>query len=218
MSKKPRGPRVDGEATRVRILETAGEMFAASGFAETTSKAIAMQAEVDLASINYHFGSRNGLYQAVLVDAHRRLVDVADLQPLVQSAMPAADKLKALLNQLVAKTIDEKDGWHLSVLAAELLAPSSNLQVLFETEVPMKASLVIRILSEITGIPAGDPALMRCLLNVLAPCLLLLISRRGIAGPLLQIRRMPGEVLVEHLHLFAMGGLKAIAEDHARQA
>ena len=55
-----RGTRADGELTRTRILETAGQLFAAHGFAATPSKAIAAQAEVDLASINYHFGSRNG--------------------------------------------------------------------------------------------------------------------------------------------------------------
>ncbi len=64
MNKTPRALRTDGEATYNRILETAGKLFATSGFAETSSKAIAAKAEVDLASINYHFGSRSGLYQA----------------------------------------------------------------------------------------------------------------------------------------------------------
>ena len=62
--------RADGEVTRSRILEAAGELIALHGFAETPSKAIATQAGVDLASINYHFGSRGGLYQAVLIEAH----------------------------------------------------------------------------------------------------------------------------------------------------
>lgn len=61
-----REARKDGEATRLRILEAAGELCATLGFGETSNKAVAAKAEVDLASINYHFGSRNGLYQAVL--------------------------------------------------------------------------------------------------------------------------------------------------------
>ena len=55
---------------------------------------------MDLASINYHFGSRSGLYQAVLAEAHRRLMDVADLQRLAQSRLAATDKLRAVIGHL----------------------------------------------------------------------------------------------------------------------
>ena len=41
MSKPARGLRSDGEATKTRILEAAGELFAATGYAETSNKDIA---------------------------------------------------------------------------------------------------------------------------------------------------------------------------------
>ena len=63
MSKPARGLRSDGEATKTRILEAAGELFAATGYAETSNKDIAARAQVDLASINYHFGNRIDLYR-----------------------------------------------------------------------------------------------------------------------------------------------------------
>ena len=55
--------RTDGQATRERILEAAGELFAAAGYAQTTAKAIAERAGVTLTLINYHFDGREGLYQ-----------------------------------------------------------------------------------------------------------------------------------------------------------
>jgi TetR/AcrR family transcriptional regulator, regulator of cefoperazone and chloramphenicol sensitivity len=66
VDKGHRSLRADGEATRAKILESAGRLFAAQGYAEATSKEIAADADVDLASINYHFGSRSGLYLTVL--------------------------------------------------------------------------------------------------------------------------------------------------------
>lgn len=215
MSKTLRGLRSDGEATRTRILEAAGEQFAAAGFAETTSKAIAARAGVDLASINYHFGSRSGLYEAVLVEAHRRFVDFADLQQLAQGTLRATDKLKVLINQLAQRAGNGADEWHLTVLATEALAPSSHVQVLFKSESPRKISLVIGILSEITAIPPRDPALLRCMLSVVAPCLLLLIGRRGLPEPMQDLRQTPHEVLVEHLHRFSIAGLEAIGREYA---
>lgn len=214
--KAARSLRTDGEATRARILEAAGELFAAGGFAETTSKAIAVQADVDLASINYHFGSRGGLYQAVLTEAHRRLVDIDDLQRLVQSPKPAQDKLRTLIDRMVRNATGGADDWHTAVLTAELLAPSSHIQVLIQSVVPMKASRIMVILSEITGIPAEDPALQRSLFSVMAPCLLLQIGRRNIPGPTQALLKMPRKALVEHLWRFAMAGLEATGRDHAR--
>jgi len=214
MTTAPRAPRTDGETTRSRILDAAGELFGVTGFAETTSKAIAARAGVDLASINYHFGSRSGLYRAVLSEAHRRVVDLADLQQLAQSPLPASDKLRVLIDQLVQRAADGSEGWHLTVLAAELVAPSSHIKVLFKSEVPMKASLIADILSEISGIPADDPALRRCLFSVAAPCLLLQIGRRGLPGPVQAILRTPREVVVNHLHRFAIAGLEAIGSEY----
>jgi AcrR family transcriptional regulator len=217
MSKTPRGARTDGEATRTRILEAAGELFASTGFAETTSKMIATSAEVDVASINYHFGSRSGLYQAVLVEAHRRFVDLADLQQIAGGGLSGEEKLNALINQLVRRTAGDQAQWHLHVLAREILAPSSHIQVLFDSEMQPKLAVVRGIISEITGIPEGDPALVRCMLSVAAPGLMLLIGSRGVPGPLQEVARMPREAVVDHMQRFALAGLRAIGEDHAKR-
>lgn len=215
MKRTARAVRTDGEATRARILDAAGRLFADAGFAEATSKAIAAQAGVDLASINYHFGGRDGLYEAVLMEAHHRLVGIADLQQLSQSPLAAEDKLKALIAQLVRKATAGAEAWHLNVLAAELLAPSSHIEVLMQTDAAMKISLVMPMLEEITGIPPHEPALLRCLLSVVAPCMMLLIGRRGLPGHLQQVRRMPAEETADHLHRFAIAGLKAIGSEYA---
>ena len=218
MSKARRGQRTDGEATRARILETAGELFSLTGYAETTSKAIAAHAGVDQASINYHFGSRSGLYETVLAEAHRRLVSLADLRQLAASRLTPSKKLRALIDHLAEQAISNSQGWHLKVLARELLAPSSHLQSLFRNELLPKISVVRSILGEITGIPPNDPAITRCAVNVAAPCLMLLIGARGIPGPLQEVLLMPKEATARHLYSYALAGLKAIGREYARGA
>ncbi|ENN84716.1 TetR family transcriptional regulator [Rhizobium freirei PRF 81] len=214
MKKANRTQRTDGEITRSRILDVAGELLAFTGFAETTNKMIAAKAEVDLASINYHFGSRNGLYQAVLVEAHRRLVSVQGLQQLVATEVPAREKLKALIEMLVESATAD-DGWHARVLSREILAPSSHLQTLLESEIPAKMPFILTILSEITAIPSGDPMLLRCLISVVAPCAMLLVVGRNVSRVADEIRHMPRRDLVDHLYTFAVGGLEAIGQSRS---
>ena len=51
--------------TSLRILDQAERLFAEQGFNDTSLRAITSAAEVNIASVNYHFGSKKNLIQAV---------------------------------------------------------------------------------------------------------------------------------------------------------
>jgi AcrR family transcriptional regulator len=64
--------------TKEKILDAAEELFAEHGFAATSMRAITTAADVNLAAVNYHFGSKEGLFIAVL----RRRFDVINAERL----------------------------------------------------------------------------------------------------------------------------------------
>ena len=74
---KERATRADGEDTRSSILDAADELFSELGFSATSMRAIARLADVNLAAINYHFGSKKGLLTAAL---HRQTVPINNLR------------------------------------------------------------------------------------------------------------------------------------------
>ena len=100
------------------------------------------------------------------------------------------------------------------VLSRELLSPSSNVEVLQQTEILPKLPLVLTIFSEITSIPKDDSALLRCLISVLAPCTMLLVAGRSLSRVTTGIFSTPRDILVEHLYQFSIGGLEAIVRDY----
>jgi len=53
-------------ATKDRILDTAEALFMEHGFEATSLRSITAAAVVNLAAVNYHFGSKEELFQAVL--------------------------------------------------------------------------------------------------------------------------------------------------------
>ena len=57
--------------TKQRILDTAEHLFAREGYHSTSLRAITGQANVNLAAVNYHFGSKEALIEAVI---ERRIV------------------------------------------------------------------------------------------------------------------------------------------------
>src|SRR4051812_11764479 len=52
--------------TKDRILETAEALFMEHGFEATSLRVITTAADVNLAAVNYHFGSKEELFEAVL--------------------------------------------------------------------------------------------------------------------------------------------------------
>ncbi|MBI2380007.1 MAG: TetR/AcrR family transcriptional regulator [Gammaproteobacteria bacterium] len=79
-------------STKTRILDAAEWLFAERGFAETSLRNITSRANVNLASVNYHFGSKKSLIQAVFDRFLREFCDKLhhELTALEQRGTPCA--------------------------------------------------------------------------------------------------------------------------------
>jgi AcrR family transcriptional regulator len=73
--------------TRTRILDAAEELFMQHGFGATSMRLLTAKAGVNLAAVNYHFGSKDALIEAVF----RRRVD-----PMNAERIAALERLEEL--------------------------------------------------------------------------------------------------------------------------
>jgi AcrR family transcriptional regulator len=90
---REREPRNEGRvATKTRILAATEKLFVTHGFDATSLRAITTEAGVNLAAVNYHFGSKEELFALVLT--HR--LDLLNLERV------------RLLDALEAKGFDEE--------------------------------------------------------------------------------------------------------------
>lgn len=87
--------------TKTRILDAAEKLFAERGFSETSLRLITSKAEVNLASVNYHFGSKKELIRAVLA----RYLDV--FMPSAATEIKRLEKAaeQASLNEIFSSLI-----------------------------------------------------------------------------------------------------------------
>jgi AcrR family transcriptional regulator len=103
------GTGYDGDAsapqgTKERILDTAETLFAHNGFRSTSLRSLTAEAGVNLAAVNYHFGSKEALLDAVFerrlnplnevrlekLDEVERLARRAGIPPGVRDILSAA--------------------------------------------------------------------------------------------------------------------------------
>lgn len=204
----PRGRRTDGDATRKDLVETAGRLFAQQGYYGTTSKAISESAGTNVAAVNYHFGSRDGLYLAVLNEVYQRILSIEFLTDLLATTRPPAEKLLHFFEQLVQRVVDvEQDGWPVQLWAREILAPSPLLAQCVAESVQPKFEVIAAIVCDLTGMRMADKRLPGLVLSTLAPCLVMLIADRTIESPLQPLFTEQPKKLAERFWRFAMAGL-----------
>ena len=66
-AKGGKGIRLDGERTRRAILDAAEYLFSLDGLTGVSIRRITKQSGTDLASVNYYFNTKDGLFREVLV-------------------------------------------------------------------------------------------------------------------------------------------------------
>jgi len=102
--------------TRTRILEAAEELFMQHGFGGTSMRQLTAKAGANLAAVNYHFGSKDALIEAVF----RRRLDpmnagrIAELDRLEREAAGRALAPEAIIRAFVGASLrmieDSKSG------------------------------------------------------------------------------------------------------------
>lgn len=95
--------------TKQRILDAAEELFAQTGYYATSLRQITQLAAVNLAAVNYHFGSKEELLEAViqrhigpLNDQRRHLLEQELQQAKEEGRRPRA---RQIMNALVEPTL-----------------------------------------------------------------------------------------------------------------
>ncbi len=211
-----RAPRQDGENTRSHLLDVAGRLFAVHGYLGTSSKEICLRAGVNIAAVNYHFGSRDGLYGAVLVEAHRQVVSQESLLAFVQSDLGPRDKLRGLISHFVAQAGQGEKSWGFRVVLREMMSPSPMASTLINEAIAPKAGIVAGLMAGYLDLPLTHPAVQRGMMMTIVPCITMLLGPESLRTTVLPALNPTSEGLVEDMTTFVLAGLDALAAAHAR--
>ena len=114
--------------TRERLIQAAGEVFAEKGLHGALIRDITRRAGANIASVNYHFRDKFGLYSVVLRRAHDSVVAAAN-RPL--TATTPESRVRQLLSAMLTTSLDPKrPKWQTRLLARELVQPTPALDMM----------------------------------------------------------------------------------------
>ena len=203
-------------ATRARLLEAAGEVFADKGFRAATIREIIQRAKANVAAVNYHFGDKERLYIAVLRYSHQCAGELFPTDPGTGSHANVKQRLHAFVRGLILRVLDKgRPAWHGKLMMQEVAEPTQALDGLVADFIRPQFGIISQLVSEISGLPISDRRVRLGARSVVGQVLFY-----RLAHPVLQrlhpdepYERKDLEAIAHHIAEFSYAALKSLGKE-----
>lgn len=203
------------DSARQRILQTAGPLFARVGFQAATVREICDAAQVNLASINYYFGDKNGLYLELVKlakDEQERGFPYREFALPQDPEQRLRDFIRVILSRLA---VGSNGNWQVQLLVREFLQPGEATRTIVEAHFRPYFEMLMATIRQLTNGRLSESKLYQAGFSIIGQCL-----HYRLAGPIVQMfvsdERMQEDFSIDHLaqHIaeFTLGGLNRLIE------
>ena len=214
-------PDLLAERARDRVLDAAVEVFAERGFRRATVREICRRANVNIASVNYYFKSKQDLYADVLEFAWRQARRKYPDDDGPGRVGSAEERLRRFVRTFLLRILDEgRPAWFGKLMAREIVEPTGALDRVIERAIrPLHESLG-GLVREMLGKGADREEVRRHVFSILGQCLFYRHGRHIIAKLYPEVGCDVAEIerTAEHVASVALSALRrpAIAGRHPR--
>lgn len=196
------------EQTRARLVEAAREVFSECGFQGATVREICRRADANVAAVNYHFGSKDGLLAEAL-----NFNKLKALQQTNVSADPCPEiRLRLFIRDFMSMLLDEMHGSRqCRMLAREMADPTPALdKIICEAIAPLHEFLG-KLVYEIVGDVVDETQRRRYVFSLLGQCVFYRNSHPVLQRlhPELRYDAAEIEAISTHIADFSMAALRA---------
>jgi AcrR family transcriptional regulator len=209
--------RKDGTATRQRLLDAAGALFAAKGYRDATTVEICRRARANGAAVNYHFTSKARLYVQVWRHAFDRSLIAHPPTGGVAPDAPAEERLRGRILAQVRRMLDP-NSIDFDIAHMERANPTGLLSEVMRRTVEPLHQGITDIVRELLGARASERQVQLGAMSIHAQCFASMKQQRpprasrGVAHPP-PCRPMPAmdaDTLADHIFRFSLAGLRAM--------
>lgn len=196
--------------THARLLETAGRVFAETGFQSAKVRDICARAGVNLAAVNYHFGDKLGLYREVLRYAASTAECAAPFPPDLPGRTPE-EKLRLYVRGLLQNIYGEdRPAWPIRLMTHELARPTPALDGVVDQVIRPRHDAVRRLVASVIGRPVDHRVTRLCTHSIMGQVMVYAHSR-AVIGKLWTDLKFTPETLDEiaaHIAAFSYAALQ----------
>lgn len=202
----------DGEkkGTRQRLLESAAAIFTEKGYANSSVAEICERAGANIASVNYHFRSKDALYRSVLQFTCEQAEQFYPF-PSVFEEKPE-DRLYRLILALLQRILSsEMAGSFYTLIAKEMAEPTLASAGIISREIARHQALMREVIRDICGHEIDEELLLRLHFSILSQCLFISYNEKGRQHHLQKnpIQFKDAEIFARHITDFSLAGMRS---------
>lgn len=138
------------EATRARIIDAAGQLFAERGYHGVTIRDVMAKGEASLSALGYHFKDKDGLYRAVLIHACESDLSEGGM-PDTHEPKDARTALLDVCRSFIDNFAHPASDWRAMLLERECIEPSPVFKEVFEKYYRPQFDALKRIVARAAG-------------------------------------------------------------------
>ena len=155
------------QSTKERLLDAAIRVFSEKGFLAATVREICQEAGSNVAAVNYHFGDKEKLYNAVLWKVFSEHESARDFNQAQADGLEPEERLAELIRTEVRYLYQETcrkecSGQHFALFLMEMAHPSPFLAQVVDNFIRPNHELALALLRECMGPETPRAVLERC--------------------------------------------------------
>lgn len=196
-----------GTETRERLLAAASALFPERGFRDATTLMICRRARANVASVNYHFGSKSELYVAVWKSLLATMFHPRPDGDTPEAPVEPTVRLRWQIRRILGHMTQE--GALGRLMLHELVRPTGLIDGFRRDALARDRRRTRALLGELLGPSAAERDIALCELSVVNQCLALRMEpmllddlQRGSGG-------LDLDELADHITRFSLGGIRA---------
>lgn len=203
--------RKDSLVTRLLLLEAGYKVFCEKGFRDATIADICELAGTNIASVNYHFGSKEALYREAWLHVFEAAVEQYPVDGGVPESAPPDERLRGYIRSLIKRIMH--DPGDMALIHKEMANPTGLLTDLIAVKLHSHFETGKTIVRALLGDAATDRQVLYCHTSILGQCMHLGASKKTIPREI----RPPDyiddiDAYCDHVVAFSIAGIDAVRE------
>jgi AcrR family transcriptional regulator len=211
---RARDKRKRPELTRDKLIEAAGHVFAERGYRAATIREICRRAGANVASVNYTFGDKMGLYTEVLRHSVRA-AKTAAMSAALDANLSAEDTIRGVIRaRLMSLCQETRPDWHIRLVMHEFSHPTSAMGRVVDEGMRPIYDRVRKAVGEVIGLPPDHETTRLSVNSIVGQILFYTFSWPVLSHLQPELKLTPDQLdrIADHIADFSMAYLKKVGQ------
>jgi AcrR family transcriptional regulator len=198
------------DGTRNKLLDSAGQVFAESGYHAATVREICARAGVNIALVNYHFGDKLELYTEVLRHSIGAPGNGIIKKAIASSAAPE-EAFRELIHALLQRVCRaDRPGWQFRLMMHELAQPTPAMASVMDETMRPVYDRFRQLIGVMLGLPPDHDKIRLCTHSVIAQVVHYVHARHVVARLWPELELNPERItqIATHIADFSLSHLR----------